>query len=67
MVLGWRSLHEERLLCEERSLHSESSLCEERPLHMERFLCIESFLHGHMGMSLGTERPQPLSSPAWLR
>lgn len=52
--MGGGSLHEERLLREERCLH------------MERFLRTGWFLWAWTEWSLGMERPRPLSSPAWL-
>lgn len=60
--MGGGSLHEERLLREERCLH------------MERFLrtgwfpwaWTGWFLWARTEWSLGMERPRPLSSPVWL-
>lgn len=52
--MGGRSLHEERLLHEERSPRT------------ERFLCLGRFPRARTGRSPWTERPRPLSSPAWL-
>ena len=65
MWLGGRSLQEERLLGEEWSLRMERLLSEEWSLQMQRPLRVERLLGARTGRSLRTERPQPLSSPAW--